>query len=233
MNLEERQKKINSIVMRLAGENEYITKSQISHAKSLFYNDPRSIEEIESELVKYSNEVRQNAEQKVANEKAAMEQALRTKTVIDDAFAKRQEAHDNGIDEEQVEKTPIKVQISDDEIAFRSNIEEDLSDIYSAPQPTERSGKLGDIVDASNANEDPTDELDSMFETTSQSENDFTQVESMGEQQKTGNKVLVKTTESATTSEQAGFSTISSLVTLASLLSIMGIVISAIIIYTR
>lgn len=76
--------------------------------------------------------------------------------------------------------------------------------------------------------QDVTSELDEMFEPTTSNEDSFEKGESIGE--KSDNKVLVKTSVST---QKAGFSTLSSLVTLASLLSIMGIVISALIIYTR
>lgn len=76
-----------------------------------------------------------------------------------------------------------------------------------------------------------------MFEASTYSETDFAQVEVMGDKEpkntRKSQKVLVKTNDAPARTEKAGFSTVSALITLTSLLSIMGIIISALIIYSR
>lgn len=84
---------------------------------------------------------------------------------------------------------------------------------YSAPQPAVNK------------------ELDSMFSQTPDSTNNISQVETIAPE--TEAKVFVKAPEPAAPVAKAGFSTLSSLLTIASLISIMGIVISALIIYTN
>lgn len=213
MNLEERQKQINNLIMTMAHDNPNIKPSQVARAKSLYLNDTRPLEEIAKDLAQYSEEVRESV-----LEKDYQERAEKTQTAINIAFAERQA--------QTVMAEPTE---------FKSNIDEDLSDLY-VSQPDQTS-KLGDIVDAGTAIEDPTDELDSMFEVSTHSETDFAKVEAMGDKEskttKKSQKVLVKTNDTPARVEKAGFSTVSALITLTSLLSIMGIIISALIIYTR
>lgn len=74
-------------------------------------------------------------------------------------------------------------------------------------------------------------ELDSMFNQEPTPTNEFSQVETI--KPVTDAKVFVKAPEQAAPLAKAGFSTLSSLLTIASLISIMGIVISALIIFTN
>lgn len=215
MNLEERQKQINNLIMTMAHDNPNIKPSQVARAKSLYLNDTRPLEEIAKDLDQYSEEVRASVA-----EKAHQEHAQKTQAAINTAFAEKQ-------------AQPAVAEHTE----FKSNIDEDLSDLYAQQPQPEQTNKLGDIVDAGTAIEDPTDELDSMFEASTYSETDFAQVEVMGDKEpkntRKSQKVLVKTNDAPARTEKAGFSTVSALITLTSLLSIMGIIISALIIYSR
>lgn len=55
--MEEQYKKVTAIITRLAAENPHITKEQIAKAKSMYNGDTRPIEEIESELIAYSQNI--------------------------------------------------------------------------------------------------------------------------------------------------------------------------------
>ena len=55
--MEEQYKQITAIITRLAAENPYITKEQIAKAKSMYNGDQRPIEEIQRELVEYSEQI--------------------------------------------------------------------------------------------------------------------------------------------------------------------------------
>ena len=59
--MEEQYKKVTAIITRLAAENPHITKEQIAKAKSMYNGDTRPIEEIESELIAYSQNIAANA----------------------------------------------------------------------------------------------------------------------------------------------------------------------------
>lgn len=79
--------------------------------------------------------------------------------------------------------------------------------------------------------QDSDNELALMFEPTTPIEDNFEKDESIGG--KSDNKVLVKAPTPVVPTQNSGFSTMDALLTLISILSIMGIVISALIIYTR
>ena len=59
--MEEQYKKVTAIITRLAAENPHITKEQIAIANSMYNGDTRPIEEIESELIAYSQNIAANA----------------------------------------------------------------------------------------------------------------------------------------------------------------------------
>ncbi len=63
--MEEQYKKVTAIITRLAAENPHITKEQIAKAKSMYNGDTRPIEEIESELIAYSQNIAANAKKDV------------------------------------------------------------------------------------------------------------------------------------------------------------------------
>lgn len=59
--MEEQYKKVTAIITRLASENPHITKEQIAKAKSMYNGDTRPIDEIEAELVAYSENIAASA----------------------------------------------------------------------------------------------------------------------------------------------------------------------------
>lgn len=224
MNLEERQKQINDLITAMAKKNNFITLNHVTKARNLYLNSDLPLEQIEADLTSYSENIRKTAQ---------------TKATIDMAFAEKQELHDREVatsvsPNKQVSGSPLEpndVSLNSGENVDK--IDDDLSTIYSANQPASMNRRLGDIIEAG-MTQDPTDELDSMFDSASQ--NDFAQVDSFDK--KTAAKVYSKSIDNSSSpnlssGKSHGFSTINSLLTIAALLSIMGIIISTLIIYTR
>lgn len=229
MTLDERQARIDNLIARIANDNSYITREQIARAKSLYRNDYRPFDEIERELTEYSESIRQAGKEREAG-KALAEQ--RREVTAEPKYVKVPETN---IEEKEVLKTEMAPEVPVPDPV--DEMESDLSELFdpAQPQPVDMEGRLGQVVvaDTTSALPDPTDELDAMFETTASQETDFTTVDTLGE--KKNPKVLTKEYKNPTDDKgngEGGFSSSNALLTISIFFSIMGIIVSLLVLYT-
>lgn len=236
MTLDERQARIDNLITQLANDNTYITREQIARAKSLYRNDYRPFDEIERELIEYSESIRQSGKEREAGEALAEQ---RREVTAEPNYKKVPEKN---IEEKEVPKFEMATEAPQPEVSLPDPVDEmesDLSELFdpAQPQPVDMEGRLGQVVvaDTASAMPDPTDELDAMFESTTGQETDFTTVDSLGEMENP--KVLTKKFEEESKGPtggngEGGFTSSNALLTISIFFSIMGIIVSLLVLYT-
>lgn len=196
-----RQNAINGIITRIAMNNNNISDEQIARARSMYRYDTRSLDQIEKELEAYAEQITLHAEQ----------------SHVDKGLSEMSR-HSS----QQVERFVM--------------VSEEPEVLDEQPNITEQNNHQQTYIPGLSLDQsDPTDELDAMFDSRRNVTSDFDKVDSLG-MEKAQNKVLVKTPQkpqtvnNANNNNESGYGTVVSFLTIATMLSMVGVAVSFILI---
>ena len=201
-NFELRQQAIEGIIKQIAMRNSSISNEQIARAKSMYKYDTRPLSEIESELNSYAEQI-----------------TLREKSFPRDITEEKRLIHSP-----QQESRFIMVNEDETEILEEQRpIPEVMLEQPKFQEVTVQQHSY--IPGLSLEQSDPTDELDAMFDNRQNITSDFDRVDSLG----TNNKVLQKLPpkpQHNINNNESGYGTAVSFITIAGILSTIGIIMS-------
>ena len=201
-NFELRQQAIEGIIKQIAMRNSSISYEQIASAKSMYKYDTRPLSEIESELNSYAEQI-----------------TLREKSFPRDITEEKRLIHSP-----QQESRFIMVNEDETEILEEQRpIPEVMLEQPKFQEVTVQQHSY--IPGLSLEQSDPTDELDAMFDNRQNITSDFDRVDSLG----TNNKVLQKLPpkpQHNINNNESGYGTAVSFITIAGILSTIGIIMS-------
>ena len=222
MTIEEREAKIRNIISDIAMTNPYVTPEQIEKASERYLKDYRPLVDIQAELMEYSKSIKA-----AGLERERMQAIMADKNHPSKPKLNMPQVSENDSDENISNNQGNSAPPSEDQsVGPAEAMEEDLADLYDEPiYQSDMTGRLG-IVTSDSSTSDPTDDLEAMFESP-QTQSDFGVVDSL----EPGKRLIKNLNNTTEPKSESGFSSADALLTIATIFSIMGIVISMVIIY--
>ncbi len=237
MTLEERHNQINNMINQMANDNSDITQAQIRLAKIVYADDNRPLADIAQELKQYSKDISQSVQEQLADPKKTS--STDAQTAINESFAEAEETY-NARGEETLKKD-----FGEMPFITSPQIEELASTEVSASTMDELHGEMSsefinheikhwalDSDAPKTASSFFTEEAEPFTDVSS-----FFTEDSSTFTEETDAKVFTKEFNAPPVqdlgSEDGGFTSTNSLLTITLLLSIMGLLISTLILYTK